>query len=106
MAEKITDINKAKANKGHNVGDMKEAIKTAAAKVIDLKAKRAEINADILEAKAPLKALGIKMTDFNVALRLYELETEDRNESVDMLRVAFEALEIGGQGDMFPAQTG
>lgn len=87
---------------GHNVAKTKEIIKSAAMRVINLKAERKSISADINEVKSEVKALGFKLTDFNAALRIYELEENERNETIDGLRVMFEALGIGGQGEMFP----
>lgn len=103
MARKLNADDDGRATKDHNVAEIKQTIKEVAAEVISLKAEKAEIQAQITEAKGRLKGKGIKMADFNAALRLYELDIEDRNESIDNLRLVFEALEIGGQGDLFPA---
>lgn len=103
MARKLkANDEDGRATRNHNVKEIKTAIREVANEVIGLKAERAEIQSQITEAKSRLKGLGIKMADFNAALRLYELETEDRNESIDNLRLAFEALELGGQGGLFP----
>lgn len=90
------------ATRNHNSADIKQAIREVADVVILLKGQRAEINGQITEARGRLKSFGIKMLDFNAVLRLYELEAEDRNESVDNMKIAFEALGIGGQADLFP----
>lgn len=87
----------------HNATEQKKIIAEAAANIIRLKAERAAIQEAIAEERDKVKSLSIKMTDFNVALRLYELEIEERNESIDGLRLCFEALSVGGQGDLFPA---
>lgn len=100
MAQNITNDQTATAN--HNAGEMKDTIRSVVSEIVKLKAERSEINEQITEARARVKAFGIKMTDLNVAIRLYELEAEDRNESIDHLKICFEALGIGGQGDMFP----
>ena len=86
----------------HNVKEILAVVKDSAVKVIKLNSERKEIQALITEAKAVVKAKGIKMADFNAALRLYELEADDRNESLDSLKICFEALELGGQSDLFP----
>lgn len=90
------------ATKNHNSANIKTAIKEVADIVIVLKAEKAEIQARITEAKSRIKGFGLKMADFNAALRLYELEAEDRDESIDNLKIAFEALGLGSQGDLFP----
>lgn len=91
--------------KHHNVQEILDTIKATAATVIELKAERAAIQEQITEAKATVKAKGIKMADFNAALRLYELEQEDRNEALTNLKLCFEALQIGAQGDLFPSDA-
>lgn len=102
MARKLKADDDGHATRNHNVQEIKDTIREVANEVISLKAEKAEIQAQITEAKSRLKGKGIKMADFNAALRLYELDAEDRNESIDSLKLAFEALEIGGQGDLFP----
>lgn len=91
------------SNQPVDLSNARTIIKSAADRIIRLKSERAEIQASITEIKAEVKALGIKMTDFNAALRWYELEAEDRNESLDNLRMCFQALGIGEQGQLFPA---
>ena len=86
----------------HNMGEMKEIIASTAANILRLKEEKATIQAAITEQRAKVKALGIKAVDFNAALRLYELEASERDESIDNLRLCFEALGFGGQGEMFP----
>ncbi|MGD9884602.1 MAG: hypothetical protein AB7U95_31320, partial [Reyranella sp.] len=61
------------------------------------------IREQITEQRGKIKSLGVKAVDFNVALRLQEIEAKDRNESLDNIRLCFEALGIGVQGDLFPA---
>lgn len=102
MAEKLKPDGDGAATKDHNVKHIKETIRAVADAVIGLKAERSEINAQITEERAKLKAFGIKMVDFNAMVRLYELEAEDRNESVDAIRLMWEGLGLGGQGDLFP----
>lgn len=102
MAEKLKPNGEGQATKDHNSAEVKQVIKEVADEVIALKAERSEINAKITKARGRLKSLGVKMLDFNAALRLYELEAEDRNESLTAIKLAFEALGIGAQGDLFP----
>lgn len=83
------------ANIGHNSKERASIITDAVRKIIGLKAERQTINEQINEERARVKVLGMKMIDFNVALRLYELEVEDRNASLDSIREACEALGMG-----------
>ena len=98
----MTKTNPDSGNQGHNSKHIKETIRSVADRVIRLQEEKAGIMAVIREAKAEVKGLGIKMADFNAAMRLYVLEDEDRAESVDNMKIAFEALGIGAQGDLFP----
>ena len=86
-----------------DLNNARTVIKSAADRIMRLKSEKAEIQAQITEVKSEVKAVGVKMTDFNAALRLYELEAEDRNESLDNLRICFQALGVGEQGQLFPA---
>lgn len=89
-------------SEGDNIEDLNDLVAEVSATVIELLGQRKAIQERINEAKGRLKARGIKMTDFNVALRLAQLEAEDRAKSLEGLKVCFVALEIGGQGDLFP----
>ena len=85
---------------GHNVAELEGIVREVAGEVTELLAQRSEIQAKITEAKAKIRAKGIKLTDFNTALRLYRLEAEDRQDSIDNLRLCFAALKVA-QGDLF-----
>jgi len=63
----------------------------------DLKAIREEVAA--YKATHIKGDLGMKISDFNALLRVYQLEGEDRDEFLDTLREGFAALGIGGQMD-------
>jgi chorismate mutase len=93
-------------SEGDNVEDLLELIQETTSEVIELLGERATIQKRIAEAKGRLKARGIKMADFNIALRLKQLEAEDRNASLTNLKVCFQALELGGQGDLFVGGDG
>lgn len=100
---KLREVQDETVEIGHNSDEIKKIIQEVVEEIIGLKAKKAEIQAEITEARSRVKGQGIKMADFNVALRLAELETEDRNDALDGLRICFEALGIGEQGELFPA---
>ncbi len=58
---------------------------------------RAKITA---EKQKRIKAdLGMKIADFNFALRLYKLEGDDRDQLLDTISETFAALEVGEQLD-------
>ncbi len=90
------------ANIGHNVGETKQLIAGAAQEIIQLEAQIAGIREEITEVRGRIKGTGIKMKDFNVAKRLYELEGDERNDALDSIRLCCEALGVGSQGDLFP----
>ena len=85
---------------GHNVAELEGIVFKAAGAITELMAQRSEIQAKITEEKAKVRAKGIKLTDFNTALRLFRLEDEDRIASIDNLRLCFSALKVA-QGDLF-----
>ena len=47
--------------------------------------------------------LGMKITDFNIFLRVHQLENDDRNRLFDTLREGFKALGIGEQSSFLSA---
>jgi hypothetical protein len=77
-------------------------IRDVAERILALKAQRKTISEDITEERGRIKALGIRMADFNAVFRLWELEAEERDGAIDGIRTCFVALEIGDQGDLFP----
>lgn len=78
-----------------------DTIRTACRQITELEAERSGIGESIREIKQKLVKgdLGMKLADFNAALRLYRLESDDRNEFFDTLRETFAALGIGEQLD-------
>lgn len=84
-------------NAGHNSEARAKIIRTAVGEMIRLKGEKASIQEMITEVRGQVKSLGIKAAEFNLALRYYELEVEDRNPALDHLRELFNALDMGGQ---------
>lgn len=82
-----------------NVSNRAETIRRACREITSLEASRKSISQDIASLKQTLVKgeLGMKIADFNVALRLYQLEGEDRDTLFDTLRETFEALGVGQQ---------
>lgn len=99
MAKKLTaDSEKApSANKDHNTKERAKIIRECAGAIVQLKGEKAAIQEQITEVRGRVKSLGIKAAEFNVALRFFELDAEDRNESLDGLRECFLALKLGEQ---------
>lgn len=99
MAKKLTaDGEKSQsANKDHNTKERAKIIREAVGAIVQLKGEKGAIQEQITEVRGRVKSLGIKAAEFNVALRFFELDTEDRNESLDGLRECFLALKLGEQ---------
>ena len=56
------------------------------------------------KAKGRIKAeLGFKVADWNVLMRMADLEEDSRDELFGVLRAGFAALEIGGQASFLDA---
>ncbi len=83
----------------------KETILKACRELAGLLAERKELGEKIGKLKQTLVKgdLGMKIADFNLAFRLYQLEGEDRDQTLDTLKECFGALGIGGQLDWIEA---
>ena len=89
---------------GHNATKMKHDLLLAAQEIGKIDAEIAELRERKNEIKyEKVKTHGVKLADFNTVARWWSLENEDRNETIDNIRLCCEALGIGGQGDLFPA---
>lgn len=91
--------------KGHNLDAARAAdIRAICNKIGGLTAERRIISDKIREIKQKrVKGdLDMKIADFNVAYRLYQLEQDDRNQLLETLRETFSALGIGEQLDFLP----
>lgn len=99
--ENSKDTSPTLSNSAARAGIIRDAVK----KIVQLKADRASINADIAEIKNRwVKAdLGFKSTDFDIAIRLYELEGDDRDELLDTIKETFAALGVGMQSNFLDA---
>lgn len=91
--------------KGHNSAPRKKIIRDACSEITSLEAERKAIGEQIRTIKTvKIKGeLGLKIGDFNVALRLYQLEGADRDQLLDTVRETFEALGVGEQLDWITA---
>lgn len=93
------------ANRQHNASARRQVILDVCAELASLEARRREIGEQIAELKQTrIKGdLGMKISDFSAAYRLYRLDDEDRDQFIDTLRETFEALGVGGQLDWLSA---
>jgi hypothetical protein len=93
------------ANKQNNSSARRQVILDVCADLASLEARRGEITEEISSLKSQrIKGdLGMKISDFNAAYRLYRLEDADRDIFLDTLRETFEALGVGGQLDFIKA---
>lgn len=82
-----------------------DLIRSSVAEIVRLGEEKAALNEQIAEIKGRVKGeLGMKMADFSIALRIYRLEHDDRDQTLDTIRECFEALGVGTQGSLFPDQ--
>ena len=103
MARKLNGNAGDAPTAGHNFGDLKRDLMLAAQEIAKIDAEIAELRERKTEIKqAKVKAHGIKLADFNTVVRWWQLENEDRNTTIDNIRLCCEALDIGGQGELFP----
>lgn len=79
----------------------RQVIKDVCAQILTLEDRRSSISEQIRSLKnEKIKGdLGMKIADFNLAFRLYKLEHEDRDETLDTFRRVFSALDLGQQLD-------
>lgn len=97
------------AGEGHNLNEMKRDLAMAAGRILELERQRATINEEISQVKRDHVKKHMPLAAFLVAYKLYKMEREldedgqvKTQEEIDNIRVAFEALKPGGQGDLFP----
>lgn len=92
-------------NAGHNAASRAEVIRQACRDIAALEAERNSLSKDISDIKQTrIKAgLGMKISDFNIALRLHKLEGDDRSTCIDTVRECFKALGVGEQLDWVTA---
>lgn len=98
-----SDGDQPQDTRSDNASHVKKVIAEVAGIIIQLKGEKSAIQEQITEARGRIKSLGIKAAEFNVALRYYELQAEDRNTGLDNLRLCFEGLGMGAQLDWITA---
>jgi hypothetical protein len=98
-----TDVEQAEASIGGRIGHNSKArakvIRSVCKDLASLEAQRDEINSSMRELRqTKIKGdLGMKLSDFGAAYRLYKLEGDARATFFDALRETFEALGVGDQ---------
>jgi len=97
------------AGEGHNLNELKRDLAMAAGRILELERQRATINEEISQVKRDHVKKHMPLAAFQVAYKLYKMEREldedgqvKTQEEIDNIRIAFEALKPGGQGDLFP----
>ena len=89
---------------GHEVGNRRAIIQGICREIDQIDGEIATLRQQKAEVKSRIKGeLGMKVSDFNVALRLYKLEGEDRDAMLDTVRECFDALGVGDQLDWVAA---
>lgn len=97
------------AGVGHNMSpdERKARIRDLAERMTDIKEERSALNEKAAEIRQSVRDLGLQTDAFNLAMRLFALEEKTEEVAyLDSLREFFSALDIGGQGEMFPSNTG
>ena len=90
---------------GHNAQIRKRIINDVVREIANLEAKRKEISEEIrtIKQKKIKGDLDMKIADFNAVMRLYSLESEDRDKYLSTLQETFDALGVGDQLDFIAA---
>lgn len=88
---------------GSNLTALKADIGKLSIEVINLKAKRAEVNAEIAECRAKAKRMGIKPKAFDLAIAYREMDAEQRENFDESYAIAREAngVPFKAQLDLF-----
>jgi|TARA_Y100000296_G_C5109792_1_gene224538 hypothetical protein len=120
---KASDEDETVAPEGHNSEGAEEAtpekangrkplskkgeqtVRSVVKNCLALKEQIKELNSAMRQEKGRAKALGLKVTDLNFAMRLYELEGDDRDEALFGIQSCCKALDVGQQGSLFPEAT-
>lgn len=99
MAEKV--------GSGHNLKECKSDPMAAAREIARIEGEMSELREQIGEIKRAKVKPYMNLAEFNIAKRYWLFDDADeRNTALDNLRVAFEALDIGGQMEMFGGTGG
>ena len=89
------------SNAKHNVANLNKVIKECAVEMKQINVERGDLNERAGDIRTRLKDAGVQPAAFQFALRIQDMEQEARDNYLDSLRLNFDALGIGMQGDMF-----
>lgn len=101
MAKRMKAGDSGAPDRLHNSGARRDTIKAVFRELQTIDDKSAEVNEErkkLLNTRVKGE-LGMKITDFRAAYRLYQLEDDGRDEMLDTLRECFDALGKGEQLD-------
>lgn len=85
----------------HNVAGVHKVIRECRAQMLQIIGQREALNAEAAEIRQRLRDNGVQTKAFDFSLKVVQMETEAQAEYLDSLRVNFDAMAIGGQGEMF-----
>src|SRR4051812_26890704 len=94
---------KAKAGDGQatNLSETKETIRNVVPAIINLKSDRKEINAKIQELRERVNAAGVPKAALDYAIRMKEMDPEDRQRLDEGYAISRDALGISFQRSLF-----
>lgn len=95
---------KAKPGDGErvtNLTDTKNTIRDSVARIMKLKNERKELNAAIGEQRARVKNCGVPPAALDLAIRMKEVDQEDRQAHDEGYAIARDALGMGIQASLF-----
>jgi len=93
---------KAKVGDGPtNISAAKETIRDAVPKIVNLKERRKAINADIAELRERVNAAGVPKKALDHAIRLREMDPDDRQRYDEGYIIAREAIGVAVQRSLF-----
>lgn len=107
MAEKMKPNGSGgSAGAGHNSEGMKKIICECAGIALSIQEERKRLNEQMGDIRQRLRDAGVQTRAFDFACKVRQMESEAQGEYLDSLRINFDALQIGGQGEMFLATVG
>ena len=89
-------------NEPVNLSNTAAIIDGAATEILNAEDEMMGAKETIKAAKKRVKAASVSMKAFNTALALLRLDRGKRDETLDGLRICFNALQLGEQGRLFP----
>ena len=85
----------------HNVANINNVIRECASKMIQIKKERGGLNERAGDIRERLTKAGVQTKAFDFAIKLQDMEQEARESYLESLRLNFDALGVGMQGDIF-----